>query len=172
LGSVRQNNSADALASRGNCLHRLMLVDDHAGFFRSLSQRQRERSVVYLMVFGTEHRSGELAREMRLAPAHFRGRDPLHGQAELVLKRKVMLQARLIVGSQSNDERSLRTQLDVHSGACPQFLGKGGPARLTFASEGDKRLFSRFRLRAGGEHAGGSVAGALPCSSAVENGDT
>jgi hypothetical protein len=149
-----------------------MLVDDYAGFFRSLSQREREHSIVYLMVFRTEDRSGELARDMRLAPSHFRGRDPLQGQADLVLKRKVVLQARLIVGRQSNDECSLRTQLDVHFGACPQFLGKSGPARLTFATEGDERLFPRFRLRAGGQHAGGSVAGALPCSSAIENRDT
>src|SRR5207248_2131684 len=112
LRSVGQNNSGDAVRSGGNCRHRLMLIDYCTGFLGSAAKCQRESTIVHLMVLRTEHRAGELAGEMWLAPAGLRCSDPVYGQAQLLLEHEVMLETRLIVWRQGDDERSFRAQLN------------------------------------------------------------
>ncbi len=64
------------------------------------AQGGRELAVVDLMVLRAPHRAGELAGEMRLAPARLGGGNPFQRQAELLLEREVMVEPRLVVGGQ------------------------------------------------------------------------
>ena len=79
----------------------------------AIAQAGRELAVVDLMVLRAPHRAGELAGEMRLAPARLGGGNPLQRQAELLLMRKMMMDARLIVGGERDDQRAFRAQFDV-----------------------------------------------------------
>ncbi len=82
---------------------------------------------------------------------------------------KMMVDARLVVGGERDDERALRAQFDIDAGSLQQFRGERRPARLAFASERDQGILARLRLAAGGEHAGGGMAGAAARRAAVEH---
>ena len=130
-----------------------------------------ELAVVDLGILGAPHRAGELAGEVRLAPARLRRRNPGQRQAELLLERKLMVQARLIVRGQREQQRALAPQLHVDPGGLPEFGREGRPARLALAPERDQRFLARLGLGAGGEHPGGGVAGAAAGGAAVEHRD-
>ena len=71
--------------------------------------------------------ASELARKVRLAPSRLRRSDPLHWQAELVLEDEVMVQARLIIRGQGQNQRALGAQLDVDAGGLQNFRRKRRP---------------------------------------------
>ena len=148
-----------------------MLVDDRAGGFGGDAQRRRQLAIVDLMVFRRPHGAGELAGEVRLAPARLGGGNPLQRQAELFLMGKMMVDARLVVGGQRDDQRSFRAQFDVDAGRLQQFRREGRPARLALASERDQRVLAGFGFAAGREHPGGGMARAAAGRAAVEDVD-
>ena len=79
-------------------------------------------------------------------------------QPELLLEHELMVQPRLVVRGQGDDQRSLRPQFHVDAGRLLQLRGESGPARLAVAAERDQGFLAGFGLRAGREHPGGGVA--------------
>src|SRR5215471_20263225 len=111
-----------------------MLADAGAGRFGSEAQRGRELAIVDLRVFGAEHRSGELARQMRLAPPRLGRGNPLKRQPEFLLEHKLMAQPCLVVRGQGDDQCPLTPQVYVDARDLQQLRGESGPARLAFAT--------------------------------------
>jgi hypothetical protein len=68
------------------------------------------------MIFRTPNRAGKLAGKMRLASSGLGRRNPMQRQADFMLEDKVVMQARLIVGGKSHDQRTLVAELDVDAG--------------------------------------------------------
>jgi hypothetical protein len=62
---------------RRNRAHRLVLADAGAGRFGGDAQCGRELAIVDLSVLRAEHRTRQLAGEVRLAPPRLGSRDPL-----------------------------------------------------------------------------------------------
>ena len=145
-----------------------MLVDDGARGFRGDAQGGRELAIVDLVVLRAEHRASELAGEVRLAPSRLRRRNPVQWQPELVLEHEVMIQPRLVVGRQGDDQRPLGPQFHVNAGRPLQFRGESGPTRLALAAQRDQRFLAGLGLRAGGEHPSGGVACASASRALVE----
>src|SRR5215470_5469487 len=110
-----------------------MLTNAGAGHFGSEAQRGRELAIVDLRVFGAEHRSGELACQMRLAPPRLSRGNPLQRQPELLLEYKLMAQPCLVVRGQGDDQRAFCAQFDVDARDLQQLRSESGPARLAFA---------------------------------------
>ena len=97
---------------------------------------------------------------MRLALPGLGRRNPLQRQAELLLEDEMVMEPRLIVRGQRENQRAFRAQFHVDAGRRLQFGGEGRPARLAVAAERYQCFFAGLRLAAGGEHSGGGVAGA------------
>src|SRR5262249_62064519 len=104
-----------------------MFADAGAGCFGGEAERARELAIVDLGVFGAQHGAGELAGEMRLAPPRLRCRKPLQREAEFLLEYKLMVQPRLIVRGQSDDQRALGAAFPVHTPSPGQLRGQTRP---------------------------------------------
>src|SRR5215813_3598752 len=79
-----------------------------------------------------------------------------------------MVQPRLIVRGQGDDQRALGAQFHVHTRDLEQLGGESGPARLAFAAERDQGFLAGLGLGAGRQHAGGGVARATTSRAPVE----
>src|SRR5262249_43934824 len=112
-----------------------------------------------------------LAGEMGLASPRLRGREPGERQPELLLEREMVVEPRLVVRGQGEDQSALWPQLDVDAGYLLQLGSECRPARLALAPERDQRLLARPRPGEGRERAGGGRARAGPGRAAVEHRD-
>jgi hypothetical protein len=169
LATVRKHDAVDTSIMGRNPIDRSMLIHLRTGRLRGDSQSCSELAVVDLMVLGRQHRTGELAGKMRLAAPRFRRRDPLQRQAELLLKGELMVEPRLVVRSQGNDQRTLAPQFHVDAGRFQQFRGKCGPTRLALTPELDQSFLARLGLGAGRQHPGGGMARAGARRATVED---
>ena len=70
-----------------------------------------------------------------------------------------MAEARLIVGGQRDQQRSVLAQSNRDPGSFLQFRRERRPQRLAAASERDQRLLAWLGLGAGRQHAGRCMAG-------------
>ena len=93
---------------------------------------------------------------MRLAPPRLGGRNPLQRQAELLLEHELMVQPRLVVRGQRDDQRALRAQPDLDAGrllaarrrrpaTAPGFRARARPALPRPARPRRRRPASRRR---------------------------
>src|ERR1043166_997031 len=125
-----------------------MLANRHAGPRGGDAQRRAELAVVDLMVLGAEQRAGDAGREMRLAPSRLGPGNPFARQAEAFLKREAMLQPRLVVGREREEQRAFVAQVDSQAGGVLHLARELRPQRLARAPERDQRLLARLRLGA------------------------
>src|SRR5829696_6918138 len=172
LSAISQHDSVGATSSNRNLLDRCLLADGRTGRLGHNAQCRHELAVIDLMIFRTPHRTCELAGEMRLAPPRLGCRNPLQWQPELLLKYQVMMNSRLVVGGQRNDQRTLGAQFDVDSGHLLQLGCKCWPARLALAPERYQSFLTRLGFRASCQHPGSSMAGAGTGGAAVKYGNS
>src|SRR5260370_30802779 len=104
------------------------------------------------MILRAEHRAGELAGQMRLAPSRFRSRNPMQRQLELLLELEVMKEPRLVIGGERDDQRPLAAQLNVDAGGLLELVRGCPPAGLAVPGARPPRPPPPPRFRPGRPH--------------------